>query len=163
MVIDLSSIKIHMNRIHKHITLTLIVVGLVVSNLGAMRGAADYHYVVEEESINIANSSIRVENSLAKKANIKPNVYITAYSSRVQETDSTPFTTASGTRVRDGVVAANWLPIGAKVKIPTLFGDKIFVVEDRMAPKNAHKLDIWFSTTKAAMRFGIKRARVEIL
>ena len=152
-----------MHKIHKHITLVLVVVGLVVSNLGAMKGAADYHYIAAEDPINIMDSSVTVENSVAKRANMRHNVYITAYSSRVKEPDSTPFTTASGTRVRDGIVAANWLPIGAKVKIPTLFGDKIFVVEDRMARKNNTKLDIWFASTKDAIHFGVKRARVEIL
>ncbi|OGE84688.1 MAG: hypothetical protein A3B23_00870 [Candidatus Colwellbacteria bacterium RIFCSPLOWO2_01_FULL_48_10] len=98
---------------------------------------------------------------LAKNA--RNNVKITAYSSRVQETDDTPFITASGKHVRDGIVAANWLPFGTKVRIPELFGDRIFVVEDRMHRRNSEKLDIWFESTRAAMYFGVKTARVEIL
>lgn len=152
-----------MNKHTRHTILALAIVGILISNIGAMRGAADYHYVVEGDILNIDDSSLVIANSLAKEPNFRRNVFITAYSSRIEETDSTPFTTASGTHVRDGVVAANWLPIGTKIKIPALFGDKIFVVEDRMAPKNAHKLDIWFKTTEAALRFGVKRAKVEIL
>ena len=152
-----------MHSITRHTILVIAIVGLVVSNIGAMRGAADYHYIVEGDSMTIEDASMKIENSLAKKANIRNNVFITAYSSTVDQTDSTPFTTASGTRVRDGVVAANWLPIGTKVKIPALFGDKIFVVEDRMAHKNREKLDIWFASTTAALKFGVKYARVEIL
>ncbi len=152
-----------MTKITRHTILVLAIVGLVISNIGAMRGAADYHYIVEEDSMAIEDASIVIENPLTKKANIKANVYITAYSSTESQTDSTPFTTASGTMVRDGIVAANWLPIGTKVKIPALFGNKIFIVEDRMAPKNDKKLDIWFETTEAALHFGVKRAKVEIL
>lgn len=147
----------------RHTLLALVIGALVVLQVGAMRGAADYHYIALEEDTNIESASIAVENSLEKRTMIKENVLVTAYSSTESQTDSTPFITASGTRVRDGVVAANWLPIGAKVKIPALFGDKVFVVEDRMAKKNSHKLDIWFSTTEAAIRFGIKRTAIVIL
>lgn len=88
---------------------------------------------------------------------------ITAYSSTVEETDSDPFTTASGSQVRDGIVAMNSLPMGSKIMIPDLFGDKVFTVEDRMAPKNYHKVDIWFSTKQDAIKFGVKKARVMVI
>jgi len=44
--------------------------------------------------------------------------------------------------VRDGVIATNILPFGTKVRIPEIFGDKVFVVEDRMARKHADRVDI---------------------
>ena len=88
---------------------------------------------------------------------------ITAYSSTVEETDSDPFTTAAGTHVRDGIVAMNTLPFGSKIMIPDLFGNKVFTVEDRMAPKNQHKVDIWFPTKKEAIHFGVKKARVLVI
>jgi 3D (Asp-Asp-Asp) domain-containing protein len=90
-------------------------------------------------------------------------VIVTAYSSTPDQTDSTPFTTASGTEVREGVVAANWLPIGAYVRLPEIYGERILVVEDRMHPKNGHKLDVWMPTREAAKQFGVKRLLVEIL
>jgi len=90
-------------------------------------------------------------------------VTITAYSSEVAQTDDTPFITASGTTVRDGIVAANWLPIGTKIRIPELFGDKVFVVEDRMNRRHTHRVDIWFSSKSEAVAFGLKKAEVEIL
>jgi len=90
-------------------------------------------------------------------------VVVTAYSSREIETDDTPFITASGSTVRSGVVAANWLPLGTQVKIPEIFGDTVFTVEDRMHKRNANKLDIWFPSTEEALRFGVRKARVEIL
>lgn len=90
-------------------------------------------------------------------------VVATAYSSTPEETDSSPFITASGTYVREGVVAANFLPFGTVIKIPDLFGDKTFVVEDRMNKRYFWNVDIWFPTKNAAREFGVKRVRVEIV
>jgi len=90
-------------------------------------------------------------------------VPVTAYSSTPDQTDSTPFITASGTDVREGVVACNFLRFGTKVRFPQLYGEKIFVVEDRMAVRNSHKMDIWFVSRDQARQFGIKIAKVEIL
>jgi 3D (Asp-Asp-Asp) domain-containing protein len=90
-------------------------------------------------------------------------VAVTAYSSTADQTDSTPFITASGSDVRDGIVACNFLRFGTKVRFPQLYGDKIFVVEDRMALKNSHKIDIWFTTRNEAKEFGVKYLQVEIL
>ncbi len=89
-------------------------------------------------------------------------VPVTAYSSDVWQTDSTPFTTASGTRVRDGVVAANFLPIGTRVRFPEIYGDKIFVVEDRMNARYNKHADIWMSSYDEAVDFGIKYTTVEV-
>ena len=90
-------------------------------------------------------------------------VLTTAYSSTLDQTDSTPFITASGTRVRDGIVACNFLRFGTRVRFPELYGDKIFVVEDRMARKNNHKIDIWFASRNQAKQFGIKQVKIEVL
>ena len=90
-------------------------------------------------------------------------VTVTAYSSTVDQTDSTPFITASGSTVRDGIVACNFLRFGTRVRFPQIYGDKIFVVEDRMALKNSHKIDIWFTTREEAKQFGVKYLQVEIL
>ncbi len=87
-------------------------------------------------------------------------VYITAYSSRPEETDDTPFITASGKRVRNGIVASNFLPLGTVIKIPELFGNKVFVVEDRMNPRFKNRIDIWFPNLWQAERFGIKKAKI---
>jgi 3D (Asp-Asp-Asp) domain-containing protein len=88
---------------------------------------------------------------------------ITAYSSSPDETDSSPFITAAGTRTRDGIIAANFLKFGTKVKIPALYGDKIFVVEDRMASYNNGKVDIWMSSKSQALQFGVRRAEIIVL
>jgi 3D (Asp-Asp-Asp) domain-containing protein len=90
-------------------------------------------------------------------------VIVTGYSSTPDQTDATPFITASGTQVRDGIVACNFLRFGTRVRFPQLYGDKIFVVEDRMAPKNSHKMDIWFASREQAKQFGVKPLKIEVL
>ena len=89
---------------------------------------------------------------------------ITAYSSTVEQTDSTPFITASNSTVKDGIVANNLLPFGTKIRVPELYGDKVFVVEDRMNKrKGNYHLDIWFESTNDAKHFGSTITYVEVL
>lgn len=88
---------------------------------------------------------------------------VTAYSSTVDQCGADPFTTASGTQVHDGTLAANFLPIGTKVRFPDKFGNKIFVVEDRMHERYWHRADIWMPTREAAKQWGVKNIRIEIL
>ena len=91
-------------------------------------------------------------------------VVVTGYSSTSWETDDDPFITAAGTLVREGIVANNMLPIGTKIKIPELFGDRIFVVEDRMNwEKGKYQIDIWFPDYWQALNFGARRTYIEIL
>ena len=90
-------------------------------------------------------------------------VVLTGYSSTTDQTDDTPFITASNTRTRDGIVAANFLAFGTKVQIPSIFGDKVFTVEDRMAKKHSDKIDIWFPERYLAKNFGVQEAEVVIL
>jgi 3D (Asp-Asp-Asp) domain-containing protein len=101
--------------------------------------------------------------SLTPAPRAQVRVPITAYTSEVGETDASPFITASGTRVRDGIVAANFLPIGTKVKIPQLFGDKVFTVEDRMNKRYGAAMDIWMNDRMSARKFGRKHADVVVL
>lgn len=90
-------------------------------------------------------------------------VHSTAYSSTKDQTDDTPFITAMGTHVRDGVVAANFLPLGKVIKIPDHFGDKTFVVEDRMNKRYDFRLDLWFPTREEAKQWGLRKIKIEII
>lgn len=88
----------------------------------------------------------------------------TAYTSRVEECDGSPFITADGSVVRDGIIATNVLPIGTKVRLPTVYGDKIFEVRDRMNSRYTYRLDVWMSDYNEMTHFGLKRnIPVEIL
>ena len=94
----------------------------------------------------------------------KVKMVITAYSSTPDQTDDTPFITASGKTVADGIIANNLLPFGTKVRIPQLYGDKVFVVEDRMHTRmgNYHA-DIWMPEYIQAKNFGAKVAEIEVI
>lgn len=115
--------------------------------------------------LTIQENTLLALSPLPKEKVIKQiKMVITAYSSTPQETDDDPYITAAGTRVREGIVANNLLPIGTKIRIPELYGNKIFMVEDRMNPKKGYyHLDIWFPSYQEAKNFGAKKAYVEIL
>lgn len=91
------------------------------------------------------------------------NVPFSAYTSRPEETDDTPFITADGSHVADGIIAANFLKFGTKVRIPALFGDKIFEVHDRMNKRYPYKIDIWMENYSDAIKFGVRHADIEIV
>jgi 3D (Asp-Asp-Asp) domain-containing protein len=90
---------------------------------------------------------------------------VTGYSSSYDETDYDPWTTAYSTLARDGIAASNILPYGTKIRIPFLFGDKIFVIEDKMNERfGSDNIDIWFENKEKAQKFGVHRdVLVEIL
>lgn len=91
------------------------------------------------------------------------HLWITAYSSSPDETDDTPFITATGNRVRDGIVATNLLPFGTKVMIPEFFGEKVFTVDDRMHPRKKENIDVWMPTKEEAIHFGLAYSKIIVL
>lgn len=92
---------------------------------------------------------------------------ITAYNSEVGQCDATPCITANGFNVCEhGVedtIATNYLKFGTRVKIPELFGDRVFVVRDRMNPRYDKRIDIWMLDKTEARQLGLKYAKVEVL
>jgi len=104
---------------------------------------------------------LRTAEDESSKKTIK--VLITAYSSSPEETDETPLITASGSYVRPGILAANFLPFGTKVRLPEIFGNQIFIVEDRLHEKNNDRVDVWFPSKEEALKFGFKISEMEIL
>ena len=98
------------------------------------------------------------------KVSRKINVVVTGYSSCVEETDENPFVTASGSGVKDGIVANNLLPFGTTVRLPEVFGEKTFIVEDRMnRRKGYYHVDIWFPSKELALNFGAKITEMEVV
>jgi 3D (Asp-Asp-Asp) domain-containing protein len=88
-------------------------------------------------------------------------VTASAYSSTPDQTDASPFITASGTKVRYGIIAANFLPIGTTVQI----GEDTFIVEDRMNSRYNGKyyIDIWMPSREAAQAFGVQTLFIELI
>jgi len=129
---------------------------------------------INQSNTNTINSSIAIDNVCHQQQGQLPelkdkeprqvmNITITAYSSTPDQTSGDPFITASGSRVRDGVIAANFLPIGTKVKIPEKYGDKIFTVEDRMSSRYWHRADIWMPSREQAKEWGVRYIKIEII
>ena len=99
------------------------------------------------------------------------NVVITAYSSEVAQTDSTPCIPANGYNLckhyeefgYGNTVANNCLPLGTQIRFPDLYGDKVFIVRDRMNKRyGCYRMDIWMEGRPLAKQFGVKRSKVEI-
>lgn len=86
---------------------------------------------------------------------------LTAYSSTVDETDNDPFTTAAGTQVDSHTLAANFLPLGTRVRI----GDQEFTVLDHLNSRYDNKLigDKWVSSREEAIQFGVRVVEMEIV
>lgn len=91
----------------------------------------------------------------------------TAYNSEVAQCNSEPCITANGFNVCEhgieDTIAANFLPFGTKVRIPDLFGDRIFIVRDRMNARYPDRVDVWMLEKSDAVQFGVRRAEIQIV
>lgn len=91
-------------------------------------------------------------------------VMATAYSPTPDQTDDSPLITASGKHVKEGMIALNGVKFGTMVRIPELYGDKIFVVEDRMHQRKGTKhIDILMATREEANEFGAKIVDIQFV
>jgi 3D (Asp-Asp-Asp) domain-containing protein len=125
----------------------------------------------EGVAISVPVDQMVAINSLPASADlaiVKTALYeVTAYTSEVDQCDGDPCHTAIGFNLCaygiEDTIAANFLPFGAKVRMPELFGDRIFVVRDRMNSRFDDRIDVWFKDGHQARHFGVKIAKVEIL
>lgn len=151
----------------------VLMAGILIFNVFSQKAQAKLAYGTWEKSLDGDNLTLMGKNSLMSvfspagpevSVTRKISVVITAYSSTPEQTDDTPFITASGKTTEDGIIANNYLPFGTKVRVPELYGEKVFVVEDRMNwKKSNYHFDIWFPSYQEAKNFGVKRTVIEIL
>jgi 3D (Asp-Asp-Asp) domain-containing protein len=99
-------------------------------------------------------------------------VHSTAYNSTPGQTDSSPYITATGTRVRSGVVALSRdllrrFPYGTRVTIEDMSGrynsflrGRVFVVEDTMNVRIGNTVDVWMNSRREAMSWGSRNIRI---
>ncbi|MDP3043660.1 MAG: hypothetical protein Q8N21_04645 [bacterium] len=136
------------------------VILMKILDVGAISKTVFSNNSQEEENHLPANNDL-------KEVKLSGHYTITAYNSEAGQTDNSPCITANGFNVcKNGVedtIAANFLPFGAKVRIPDLFGDRVFVVRDRMHPRHKNRLDIWMINYEDAKQFGVKVAKIEVL
>ncbi len=93
---------------------------------------------------------------------------VTAYNSEISQCQGDPCITANGFNVcKHGIedtIATNRLPFGTKIKIPELFGERIFIVRDKMNKRYYNRMDVWMLDKQDAVNFGVKRGvRVQIV
>ena len=111
------------------------------------------------------NEIIRLQNELhrAKELQFAVPVNITAYNPVPEQTDDTPFITASADYVRDGIVALSYdlektleLEFGDIVVLETRDGEFLgeFEFQDRMNKRWRNKVDIFMWKVKDARKFG---------
>lgn len=125
---------------------TIIVILLVVPCLGVS-------YLIKKEKLIVV---------------AKQDVIATAYSSTVGQTDDTPCITANGFDLCanniEEIIANNGLKFGTKVRIPELYGDRVFTVADRMNARfGQNRIDIWMTSQEKAQDFGVRRVKMEIV
>lgn len=83
-------------------------------------------------------------------------VSVTGYSSTPDQTDDTPWLTATGTKTRVGVLAVS------RDLLPLLpYGTRVYVVEDTMHPRLRRTLDVWFPSRGLALRWGRRTGIVD--
>ncbi len=131
-----------------------------------------FEQLSSDDSNTIINFTLVPETPVITKVTPKTNsnphlVSLTAYSSDAAQTDDDPCTTANGFNVcKHGVedtVAANFLPMGTQITIPSLFGDRVFTVRDRMNRRMTNRVDVWMTNRGEAIQFGIQHAEIVVL
>jgi len=130
---------------------------------------------IDSEAAKLINTAIASSTPETPAASSTPAVkvlktsthVITAYNSEVAQTDNDPCTTANGFNVClhgvEDTIAANFLKFGTKVQIPELFGDRVFVVRDRMNKKHPNRIDVWMKEKHEAVHFGVKVAKIQVI
>ncbi len=135
----------------------------IIANIGAIAPIAKVDAQAAPVAIEqVADTSLTATAPMDEEVT-RMSAKITAYSSTEDQTDDSPFITASGAHVADGIVASNFLPLHTHIKIPALFGEKIFVVEDRMAKRFSDRVDIWMPDRTSAWKFGLQHAEIVVL
>lgn len=132
--------------------------------------------LIAQKSIMVPTLVIKAEKSddIALVSPIKEvtviktyQIPVTSYSSTVDQCDSTPCITANGFDLcahnQEDVIAANFLPFGTKVRMPEIFGDRIFTVQDRMNARYYYRADVWMRTREAAQKFGLVYTKLEVI
>jgi 3D (Asp-Asp-Asp) domain-containing protein len=115
---------------------------------------------VERSEIIIIQGNSLVGLSAPFYPKVQVLATITAYSSEPEQTDDTPFVTASGKRVRKGIAACpRDIPFGTEIEID----GEVYICEDRMSQKYDGRFDVWMKTEEEAWEFGRQLKEVKIL
>jgi len=117
--------------------------------------------ITQEAIISPAEASTAIpEEKAPQNAKMEAKTAeFSAYNAEEAQTDSDPYTMASGKRVYEGAVANNCLPFGTKIKV----NGKTKIVEDRMNSRyGCENFDIYMESYDEAIAFGRKTMEYEI-
>ncbi len=153
---------------NKVLAKSLLIIGFLFS--GSLFPLKTNNFLIQPEETNLNQAVFVQNNSISPIVNpfFRPKqepvkkMYgiLTAYSSSIDETWGDPFVTASGQRVRDGVIANNCLPFGTLVEINGMY----FEVLDRKNSRyGCEWFDIWKPSKQQALNFGIKESYINII
>lgn len=114
-------------------------------------------YIILEERSTVTY----VREVEPEPAHILVNATITAYSSSPDETDDTPFLTASGNLVKHGTLAC---PSKYKFGTNILIEGKKYTCEDRMNKRfrNTERFDIWVGSKEDAYKWGKRELTIKV-
>lgn len=168
------------NQKHSIKIVTFVLVSLFFSNFITVKAEAEennsFFTNLSAFFSNLNDEETKTPESFPTILEIEPRKTVTtvftAYSSDVAQTDDTPCIPAMHTYNlcenyeifgEQDTIATNFLPLGTKVKIPELYGDKIFTVRDRMNSRYGYgRADIWMPSYEEAKSFGVKKIAMEI-
>jgi len=146
------------------VALLTTIIGVSQISVAPVSAAAQLPKLAIKTSMSVGtDGAIAIGESAKTETAAKPEVlktiYMdsTAYTSTPEECDGDPFVTADGSDVADGIVATNVLPFGTQIRIPTVFGDKVFTVHDRMNTRYSYRVDVWMADHDAMIKYGLKR------
>lgn len=176
-----------------HISGKLMSLGIVLAALITAFSAPRSEPVLEVDlalspyAVITETSRLAPESLLAAGPEANPRFVLraTGYNSLESQTDSTPFTTATGVRTRFGVVAVSRdllgdeFPYGSLVRIRDLGNyyngrgagafqamldqQGLFIVEDTMHARKTNQIDVWFPEYGTAVTWGVRKIEVELV
>jgi len=140
---------------------TTIALGIIIGERFKYARLQD-DYATLEDQLATDNGTLQLifEGGYDREGIMQTAVTVSAYSSTRDQTDSTPFTTASGENTMVGQIAVSrdlfnkGLHFGS---IVYLEGVGVFRVEDVMNPRWANRVDIWCVDKVACRKFGLRR------
>lgn len=136
-----------------------VLLASVILNSVLISALVPYHIEVKP-NILLSQSRIEAEPTLVPVETFDASV--SGYTSREQETDSTPFITANGDHVYYGGVAC---PSRYKFGTKVLINEKVFTCNDRMNKRyrDGNYFDIWMPSLEQALEHGRRQVEISIL
>lgn len=177
-----------------HVSGKLVALGLVITAL-ITAFSAPRQEPIEPVALALSPTAIVLDTPVQSErlfsvkvgptANPRFNLRATGYNSLVNQTDSTPFITATGARTKFGIVAVSRdllgdeFPYGSLVRIRDLGSyytglgvgkfqslldeQGLFIVEDTMHARKTQQVDVWFPEYSTAIQWGVRRVEVELV